>query len=122
MQIGNKLTIIPACDVSWVSSTEIALLRSDRKVTLSSTGDIELSSTPSRTDAGNLYSYQIVAAFDKFDGWKNISSQALILQINKTDYTKQYVGTKDLPVRGSFKEYPDKLQVTFTFKSTIPLF
>lgn len=122
MQIGNKVTLIPACDVSRVSSTDIALLRSDRKVTLSSTGDVELSSTPSRTDAGNLYSYQIVGVFDKFDGWKNISVQALILQLFMTDGSNMYVGNRDLPVRGSFKEFLDKLQVTFTFKSTTPLF
>lgn len=122
MQIGNKISIIPQCDVNAVSSSEITLSRNDRKITLLTDNDMELTSTPTREDPGNLYSYQIVAVVNKFSGWKKYAGQSLVLQLYMTDGSNIYAGNKALPVRGLWNEFADKLQITFTWKSLIPLF
>lgn len=122
MQIGNKISIIPECDVNAVSSQDITLTRSDRKVTLLTDNDPELTSTPTSADSGNLYSYQIVAVVNRFTGWKTYSGQSLILQLYMTDGSVMYAGTNLLPVRGLCKEFTDKLQITFTWKALSPLF
>lgn len=120
-QLGNKLSIVPFSDVTSLTGNNFTLSSSKNFKTLYTLNDLNFDQKPNTSDAGNLYTQNLIANCRINNELIRFCNQDLMI-ILYTMSDKQVIwGSKDFPVRIKISPLTSSFSIELNSSAPFPL-